>query len=338
MKSGGERVTGFEPGVSEVVSVIVLIGIAVGVMGLVSLALIAGPPPTAIPSISGLVSIGNCSHTIFISHEGGESLSKGQYQIFLDGVDRTSFFGSNSPEPWSQGKVLNYTPSTMPKQMVMVSNRSWGGGTVLISANLTKMVSRCPTFVRAAASSSASVTLPGPSTTGDFIVVSFYWQPQTSGVSSVTDTKGNTYYLAVGPTNWGGTSYRGATYYSSNINGGGPAITITVTYSPAISGTQSYAAEYSGVAPVNPLDQVSAQSGTGTVLNSGPVATRQDTELVYGFAMSEGTATVNPPLTPRSTFSNNFIADQTVIRRDYYSVTGANSGGAWLCQMATFTA
>ena len=155
-------------------------------------------------------------------------------------------------------------------------------------------------------------------------------------VSSVTDTKGNTYKLAIGPTNWGGASYRGATYYASNIIGGAGAITITVTFSGSQGGTMTFGTEYSGVATLNPLDQVSAQIGSTTALSSGIVATGQGTELIYGFAMSANTATVDPSFTSRSTYNNNFIADKTVTKTGYYSVFGTNSAGNWLCQMATF--
>jgi hypothetical protein len=126
--------------VSEMVGVILLIAVAVGAMALVILALIAGPLPTSVPSFSGLITIGNNSHTIYISHEGGDSLFRGQYQILLDGVDRTSSFGSNSPEPWSMGKVLNYTPTTMPNRVVVVFNTSGGGGTILLSVDLINSI------------------------------------------------------------------------------------------------------------------------------------------------------------------------------------------------------
>jgi hypothetical protein len=126
--------------VSEVVGAVLLVAVAVGAMALVTLALIAGPLPTSVPFFSGLVTIGNNSHTIYISHEGGDSLYRGQYQILLDGVDRTSSFGSNSPEPWSMGKVLNYTPTTMPNRVVLVFNTSGGGGTILLSVDLLNSI------------------------------------------------------------------------------------------------------------------------------------------------------------------------------------------------------
>jgi hypothetical protein len=319
--------------VSEVVGTLILVGVVIAGMVLVALVLLGSPGPSKVPAFDSIVT--NLSKTIYISHKGGDPLWKGQYRILVDGVDRTGLFVSDGAEPWSVGKTLNYTSPTMPKQVVLVANQSTGGGIVLASADLTRMALLVPTFVQVAANGATTATFPGPSKPGDLVAVSSYWSSQAVSVTSVTDSKGNTYNLAIGPTNWGG-SYRGATYYASNIAGGGAATTITITYSGAQGGTITYAAEYSGVATLNPLDQVSAQTGTGTVLNSGTMATGQGTELIYGFGMSAGSATIDPPYTARSVLSNNFIGDQTVTRTGYYSVTGTNQNVAWLCQMATF--
>ena len=319
--------------VSEVVGTLILVGVVIAGMAIVALVLLGGTGPSKVPALDSIVT--NLSKTIYISHKGGDSLWRGEYRILVDGVDRTGVFVSDGAEPWSVGKTLNYTSPTMPKQVVLVSNQSTGGGVVLVSTDLTMTALHVPAFVQVVANSAAAVTFPGSSRTGDLIVVGIFWSSQAVGITSVTDSKGNTYTPAVGPTNWGG-SYRDAVYYAGNIVGGGAAPTITVAFSGAQGGTITYAAEYSGVATFNPLDQVSAQAGTGTVLNSGTVATGQGTELIYGFAMSDNTATVDPSFTARSTFSNNFIADRKVSRTGYYSVTGTNSAGNWLCQMATF--
>ena len=98
-----------------------------------------------------------------------------------------------------------------------------------------------PTFVQQAAKSvgvvaSTTQAFPGVSTTGNLIVVTVQYDSATATVSSVTDTKGNTYNVAVGPTSWGGAfNGRTVTYYASNIVGGGAAITVTVNLSGSVS-------------------------------------------------------------------------------------------------------
>jgi hypothetical protein len=97
--------------------------------------------PTSVPSFSGLIT--NDSKTIYISHEGGDPLRRGQYKILVDGVDRTSSFVG--PDPLTLGKNLSYTPPSMnASRVVMIFNTSWGGGTVLLSADLARRINLAP--------------------------------------------------------------------------------------------------------------------------------------------------------------------------------------------------
>jgi len=201
-----------------------------------------------------------------------------------------------------------------------------------------------PAFVQAAGSTAiagntATITLPGTSTAGNLIVVSFtnYWNNALT-VSSVTDSKGNTYSLAIGPTDWNPTqNSRAWTYYAPNINGGGSPITITITFASNPTTIDTYAAEYSGIATSSPVDQTSAQTGSGVVMNSGSKTTTQASELIYGFGLSKAACTVdNPPYTARNTMNANFIADRTVSSTGSYQVTGTLASNDWMCQMVTF--
>ena len=201
-----------------------------------------------------------------------------------------------------------------------------------------------PAFVQAQGTNSQSgnqlyITLPGPSTAGNLMVVSFSMSTASSlyDVTSITDTKGNTYNLAAGPTDWSVGGKRGWTYYASNIAGGGSAITITVTLTGNPTNSNTYAAEYSGIATSSPLDQSSAAIGSGTTLDSGSQTTTQASELIFGFGMSSSAVTADAPYTNRNNFDSNFIADQIVSSTGSYHVTGsAPGGGNWLCQMVTF--
>jgi hypothetical protein len=130
-----------EEAVSETVGAIILILVAVLAMGIVILVLSAGPLPTRVPSFTGLIS--NDSKSIYISHEGGDPLWRGQYKILVDGVDRTSSFVG--PDPFTLGKNLSYTPPAMnASRVVMIFNTSWGGGTVLLSADLAGRINVAP--------------------------------------------------------------------------------------------------------------------------------------------------------------------------------------------------
>jgi hypothetical protein len=201
-----------------------------------------------------------------------------------------------------------------------------------------------PAFVQAQGTNSQSgnqlyITLPGMSTAGNLMVVSFSMSTASSlyDVTSITDTKGNAYTLAAGPTDWSVGGKRGWTYYASNIAGGGSPITITITLSGNPSNSDTYAAEYSGIATSSPLDQSSAATGSGNNLNSGSKTTTQASELIFGFGMSSSAVTADAPYTNQNNFDSNFIGDQIVSSTGSYQVTGsAPGGGNWLCQMTTF--
>jgi hypothetical protein len=127
--------------VSEVVGALVLIGIAVLGVSVLLVVLFANPLPTRVPSFYGLIS--NSSRTIYISHGGGDPLYRGQYKILVDNVDETWNFTKSLPDAnrtFSHGTVMNATLPRVARRVVMVFNTSWGGGTVLLSADLIKQV------------------------------------------------------------------------------------------------------------------------------------------------------------------------------------------------------
>ena len=130
-----------QDGVSEVVGAFVLIAIAMLAMVIVVLIFFVNPLPTSVPSFNGLIS--NSSRTVYISHEGGDPLYRGQYKILVDNVDETWNFTKSLPDAnrtFSHGVVMNATLPRAARRVVMVFNTSWGGGTVLLSADLIRQV------------------------------------------------------------------------------------------------------------------------------------------------------------------------------------------------------
>src|SRR4029077_16855594 len=114
-------------------------------------------------------------------------------------------------------------------------------------------------------SSSVAVTYLASQTAGNLNVVEVGWNDTTSSVSTVTDNKGNSYLLAVGPTR--GTGLSQSIYYAKNIVGG--ANTVTVTFNKAAAVVDVRALEYGGLDTVSPLDVTAGAAGTGTTGNSG---------------------------------------------------------------------
>jgi hypothetical protein len=111
-----------------------LISVAALAMGIVILYLLSTPLPTSVPAFSGIVS--NSSMVVYISHEGGDTLSVGQFKILVDGVDRTSNFTQSLTGPFSLGKVMKANLTYYPKRLVLIFNASGAGETPLLSTDL----------------------------------------------------------------------------------------------------------------------------------------------------------------------------------------------------------
>ncbi|HEV3217117.1 MAG TPA: hypothetical protein VGZ27_15400, partial [Vicinamibacterales bacterium] len=184
---------------------------------------------------------------------------------------------------------------------------------------------------------------PAASAYGNLIVVTIQHDSLTGTISSVTDDHGNTYNLAVGPTNWPsgtGTTTHTSTYYASNITGGGAAIHITVNLTNAAAGfLELYQSEYAGVAQSNPLDQTSsAFAAVGNAPNSAAKTTTQADELIYGFSAGwTGTIGNGATFTSRSVLDGNATEDKNVTAAGSYSAAFTDTASDhWVAQMATF--
>ena len=71
--------------------------------------------------------------------------------------------------------------------------------------------------------SKVTVTYPLAQTQGNMNIVAVGWHDAVSTVKSVTDTLGNSYHLAIGPTT--GNKLRQSIYYAPNINSGSNIVT-----------------------------------------------------------------------------------------------------------------
>jgi len=181
------------------------------------------------------------------------------------------------------------------------------------------------------------------STTGNLIIVHLDWDGQTRNISALTDSKGNTYHLISGPTNWNGTNYRADLWYAYNITGGGgTAITVTATLSGApTSFSQIYIAEYSGIRNIStPLDQNAVAIGTAASESSGSKTTLATDELIFGISIgSNGVINSGTGFTLRSVADQNIVEDKNVTSTGSYSATFSNTNPGvnnWIAQMATF--
>ncbi len=174
---------------------------------------------------------------------------------------------------------------------------------------------------------------------GDLNVVVVGWNDSTAVVSTVTDTSGNAYKLAVGPTAISGVESQ-SIYYASNIAGAAAGVnTVTVTFSTAARFPDIRILEYSGADPVSPVDVAAAETGNN-LTSSSSVTTTNPTDLLFAANMVQSLTTG-----PGSGFISRLLTAPDGDIAEDRMVTAAGSYGAtatldassqWIMQMVGF--
>ena len=122
----------------------------------------------------------------------------------------------------------------------------------------------------------------GAQSAGDLNVVVVSWGDSTATVGSLTDSSGNTYHLAVGPTVISGTASQAIYYAASIVGAAAGANTVSVSFTSAAVYPDVRVLEYSGIATTSPLDVVAAASGNSSLSSSGAVTTTNANDLIIG--------------------------------------------------------
>ncbi len=188
--------------------------------------------------------------------------------------------------------------------------------------------------------SSVAVAYTSAQVAGDTNILAIGWNNATSNITSVTDSAGNAYQVAVPTARGSGLSQ--AIYYATNIKAAGAgANTVTVTFNTATPFIDIRALEYSGLDPVNPFDVGASASGNSTAANSGSVTTSAASELIFAAGMTAGVFSA-----AGTNFTNRIITaqdgdiaeDRLVTTAGSYTATASLSSATWLMQVATFKA
>jgi hypothetical protein len=175
---------------------------------------------------------------------------------------------------------------------------------------------------------------------GDLNVVAVGWNDSTTVVSAVTDSAGNVYALAVGPTVHSGFASQ-SIYYAKNISSAAAGTnTVTVTFSGATWSADVRILEYSGADPSNPVDVTAAKFGTSATAGSGLAITTNATDLVFGANLVQTWTTG-----PGNGFKKRMITvpdgdiaeDKMVTAAGSYNATAPlGSSGPWIMQLVAF--
>ncbi len=177
---------------------------------------------------------------------------------------------------------------------------------------------------------------------GDLNVVVVGWNDSTSAINSVTDSKGNTYPAAVGPTTQSGNATQ-VIYYASNIAAAAAgANTVTVTFNTTVKYPDVRIVEYSGIATSGALDVAVGASGSSATPSSGPLTTTNASDLlVAGNYIASNFLRVGAGYTLRVDTSpdDDIVEDQIVAATGSYSASSTQTvANWWVMQLAAFRA
>ena len=162
----------------------------------------------------------------------------------------------------------------------------------------------------------------------------------TVAVSSVRDTKGNVYNLAVGPTIQSGLATQSIYYAKNIVAAAAGSNTVTVSFSGAAVSPDIRIFEYSGADLNNPVDVTAASSGSGTSSSSGLATTSSAHDLIFGANMVQTSTTG-----PGSGFTQRILTspDGDIAEDDMVTTIGSYSAsapvspsGGWIMQMVAF--
>lgn len=193
------------------------------------------------------------------------------------------------------------------------------------------------------AQSSVAVKYAAAQLAGDLNVVVAGWNDATVTVSDVTDTSGNTYTRAVGPTVISSTATQSIYYAANVVAAAAGANTVTVAFNGAATAPDIRILEYSGIATSGPYDTSAGATGSsGTTVSSGAATTTHARDLIIGANLTTGaSAAPGAGFTARmiTVPDADIVEDMTVASAGSYTATAIlTSAAPTIMQMVAFKA
>lgn len=173
---------------------------------------------------------------------------------------------------------------------------------------------------------------------GDLNVVVVGWNDSTAVVQSVTDSRGNVYTRAVGPTVQSGVASQ-SIYFAKNIAAAGANVnSVTVKFSAAARFPDIRIAEYSGASTTSPVDATAANAGNGAN-SSASIATVSANDLILAGNLVQTVSTG-----PGSGYTQRMLTNDGDIVEDriaastgtYAAISPVNPSAQWIMQIVAF--
>jgi RHS repeat-associated protein len=230
--------------------------------------------------------------------------------------------------------VLDCTAQITPKVAGPCSNAVPGGGAA------PNYAGRYISHTQDGAAAVVSTNVYWQQSARNLNLVVVWWKDISTQLPLVTDSAGNIYSLAIGPTiNPNGFSV--AVFYAKDIVGATAGTnTVTATFPVAVASPGLQVGEYSGLDKMNPLEVATGAAGSGTQANSGPLTTTNPNDLLVGISFGS-TAYYQPGagyLYRASLFGltqGGVLEDRSVSSAGVYNAT-APASGDWIMHLVAF--
>jgi chitodextrinase len=190
-------------------------------------------------------------------------------------------------------------------------------------------------FLQVLAGSTVSVAFRRPNTAGNLIVAYVVWDG--GGAATLTDTAGNAYQSAIGPTQLPGDPTSAQVFYAANVAGSVNTLTATFTM-PVATHAVLYIQEYTGMDRTAPLDAAVQATGSSPAMDSGPLAATAN-ELLFMAGAANSPRSISHKargFKGRGRRYGNLTADQLVVTPGTFHATAIQKGTAWAMQLVAF--
>lgn len=190
-----------------------------------------------------------------------------------------------------------------------------------------------------AGGSTISISYTKAQANGDLNVIVVGWNDSTATVFSVTDTMGNTYIRAVGPTVQSGLATQSIYYAPAVKAAGANGNTVRVAFNVAPQAPDIRILEYSGASLTSPVDSVAAaQSLSSGTASSGNLSTTTANDLIFGADLTQRETTgVGSGFTRRVlTAPDSDVAEDKLVGAPGTYAATVTVTGQWIMQAVAF--
>ena len=310
----------------------------------------AGFTVSVSPASASVTAGGGASYSVSVAAVNGFS---GSVNLSVSGLPAGASSGfSANPVAAGASSTLGITTTTATAAGNYSLTITGMSGTSTASARTTLVVASAPpppsgaiTFVQVNYSvprntaNPVSATFEAQQTSGDLNVVVIGWNDTVATISSVSDTAGNTYLLATGPT-MQSTNATQSIYYAKNIFGAAAGVNaVTVVFTVPATAPDLRILEYAGADPTNPLDDAAGAAGTSTDASAFLTTTNANDQIVAGDFIQTGTPGAGAGFTDRmiTTPNSDIVEDESVTAAGMYVASAPVSpSGWWVMNVAAF--